>query len=104
MYVEEFQKDQSSWYEPNASHMHGFIKYVESWIKAAEEHAEQARHCDADHPSDSVSAVSALSCKSRKHGSVTGSKWSNASSVRLKAEMESYIACTDGNSQTETRS
>ncbi|KAL7868352.1 hypothetical protein SRHO_G00097360 [Serrasalmus rhombeus] len=90
MHEEEFEKDQSFWYEPNASRICGFMQHVEMWIKAAEERAEQARQYDADiRPSDSVSVVSAaLSNKSKRHGSVVGSKVSTASSARLKAEME----------------
>lgn len=88
MDAEEFQKDQSSWYKPNTSRMNGFIQYVEVWIKEVDEQAEQAKHCDADvHPFDSVS-VASISSKSRKRGSAIGSNVSNASSVRLKAEME----------------
>lgn len=90
MHEEEFEKDQSSWYEPNASRIRGFMQHVETWVKAAEERTEQARQCDADiQPSDSVSVMSAaLSSKSRRRRSAVGSQVSTASSVRLKAEME----------------
>ena len=70
--------------------MRGFIQQVETWIKAADDRAKQAKECDADiQPMDSVSLVSAAeSRRSRQRGSAVGSRVSTASSARLKAEVE----------------
>lgn len=83
MHEEELMKDQSSWYEPNASRMHGFMQHVELWIKAAEGRVEQSRQWDAG-----IQSSDSVSISSRKRGSEAGSKVSNTSSAHLKAEME----------------
>lgn len=67
------------------------MQQLETWIKAVEERADQARHGNAEvKPTDSVSMVSfTFSSKSRRRGSDTVSKVSSsASPVHLKAEVE----------------
>lgn len=80
---EERENDQSSWFEPKLTHNRGFMHYVDTWIKAADDRAKQAEVCDADiQPADSVLLASAAeSSRNRWGGSAAGSKVSTASSA-----------------------
>lgn len=52
---DEQEKDQRSWSEPKLMHNCEFMQHVETWIKAAEDRAKQAKELDGNiQPGDSV--------------------------------------------------